>query len=274
MKTCPACQTQYTDDTLQFCLQDGTRLMFAREADTPTVVLKEPAWQLSQATHVAATQPKKAGSKMAIVVAATVLVMLVLFGAAGVGAWLYFRNPQTEIVKNTAHIANIPTLNPPASTVLPLTPKLSPSATPFATSGTVNPRSAGDDAQIKDEISRKIYDWKTLTESKNMSGLRSVYAPTLNFYYTKRNVSLINVIADKERAFSKYNSIRINLSVKSVTSDVSGDIATAIFEKDWTFEGIKPFCGRIRSEMQLRRINGVWLIVGERDVPGTFRRTC
>ena len=37
MKHCPACGTQYTDNTIRFCLQDGSSLVESRETGTPTV---------------------------------------------------------------------------------------------------------------------------------------------------------------------------------------------------------------------------------------------
>ena len=45
MKSCPTCETEYADDSLEFCLQDGTRLATAarpqkstvRQVDQPTI---------------------------------------------------------------------------------------------------------------------------------------------------------------------------------------------------------------------------------------------
>lgn len=41
MKHCPACGTQYTDDTIRFCLQDGLSLVESRETETPRVAYDE-----------------------------------------------------------------------------------------------------------------------------------------------------------------------------------------------------------------------------------------
>ena len=92
MKICPSCKTQYSDDTLSFCLQDGTPLAAGFSSDTPTVVLGETetvaarrgdrvnvhvgdsgssAWQQSQVTHVATQRPERQGSNTPIAVAAT-----------------------------------------------------------------------------------------------------------------------------------------------------------------------------------------------------------
>src|SRR5687768_5888409 len=101
MKTCPSCRTQYSDDTLFFCLQDGTPLV-GSEAENPTVALGEtetfvrrvggehvdvPAddsdhavWRQSVATQVAEPRMGKKSSTTSIAVAVTALGMLFLFG--------------------------------------------------------------------------------------------------------------------------------------------------------------------------------------------------
>lgn len=169
MKICPACQTQYSDDTLQFCLQDGTPLVGPSDVETPTVVLGETetvlarggdrmqvpisdpgsaAWPQSQVTHVATLQPKKKGSYTAVALAATAIGMLFLFGIVGVGAWLFLRNSQQPTAQNTANTANMPgsainsntfsTPLPYPTTTRPLTPS-TPTPTPPASSATAPP---------------------------------------------------------------------------------------------------------------------------------------
>ena len=38
MKLCPKCNLNYSDDTLEYCLEDGTRLIFRDLPETPTLV--------------------------------------------------------------------------------------------------------------------------------------------------------------------------------------------------------------------------------------------
>ena len=105
MKICQACKTRYSDDTLRFCLQDGTPLADSFEGETPTVVLGETetvaarrgapclpaisdpgtaAWQQSQVTHVATLGAEKKSSNTTLAVVATAAGMLLLFGVAGI----------------------------------------------------------------------------------------------------------------------------------------------------------------------------------------------
>ena len=170
MKICPSCKTQYPDDTLQFCLHDGTPLTWAESPDTPTVVMGETetvvspvgqgrmnipvndpnstAWQPSQVTRVAAAAPEPKGSNTAIAVVVTAVGMLVLFGIIGLGALVFWKNSQQASVSNTASNTNLPagtvntnnsTYPTPKSTplVMPTSTRITP--TPFQTSAIPSP---------------------------------------------------------------------------------------------------------------------------------------
>jgi hypothetical protein len=98
MKYCPSCQNTYADDSLRFCLQDGTGLLdYADNAPAPTVDFSEretvvrqkpvtSALQQSRVTQDGRFEPeaKKSNSFPAIIV--TVLVMCAFFGGIIV-AW-------------------------------------------------------------------------------------------------------------------------------------------------------------------------------------------
>ncbi len=164
MKTCPACKTQYPDDTLQFCLQDGTPLMWLERPETPTVVLGETetvvsrgepgrvnipvnqpnssAGQPSQVTRVATAMPEKKRSYTALAVLLTAMGMLVLFGIVGLAALVLWKNSQQASIGNTANNTNLPVRgantnnspNPtPTSTRATSTPVSTPTVTPVST---------------------------------------------------------------------------------------------------------------------------------------------
>ena len=168
MKTCPACKTQYTDDTLRFCLQDGTPLMSTGDIETPTVVSKQPAWE-SQVTRVAPVRPKK-GPRMAIIVAAAALAILALIGAAFVGTWLYFRNAQSGATNNISVKANIPAQIPNANAKPSSTPPISPSPTPSPARNANTPMSANaaDQSHAQSEVDQTLMRWKSSTESLDL----------------------------------------------------------------------------------------------------------
>lgn len=114
MKICPACQAQYADDTLSFCLNDGTQLEHGPQADTPTVVLGETetfvarraqgtphVFQPSEVTRVQSFEQPNKGSNAPLIVAVTAGGMLLLFGIIGIAAWMLFKSADGPLVANT-----------------------------------------------------------------------------------------------------------------------------------------------------------------------------
>jgi ketosteroid isomerase-like protein len=296
MKTCPACQTQYSDDTLSFCLQDGTPLTFGFSGDTPTVVLGETetvvarsgsgarpgpsdpgqsAWQQSQVTHLASQPTGKKSSSVPIAVAATAIGMLLLVGIVGIAAFIYFNKGDRPTNSNVGNSnAKIPggELNNGA---LP-TPTISPLPTPTSTRPTVSPTPTdspppGDDSQTRNDVSQRVYDWKSSLESRDLSGYMGNYADTVD-YFSRRNASVGTVRADKARAFALYSSMRVTVSNMSVSVSSSGEVATAAFDKEWTFSGRDTSSGKVRSQLEFRKINGRWLITSEKDLRVYYTR--
>jgi len=294
MKYCPNCQTRYTDDTLKFCLQDGTPLADDSEEILPTVAFDETEtvfpprqveplpvnlpetsasnWEQSRETPVSPTQispPRK--SKTFLIVLLTAFATLLLLGAGGIGAWLYLRKNQNEIAKNTASNNQVVNNNSnPKSNV-----KNSPSPT-ATTKNQLDANAANavespapvavDVAQVKKEVSGRINSWIALTESRNINEYMNLYAGTVD-YYNGKGIGAGSIRSDKQRAFNDFDSIEMNISNLSITPDASGERATAVFDKEWVFEGEEKYsAGKVQSQLQLRKINGQWLITGERDL--------
>jgi ketosteroid isomerase-like protein len=300
MKTCPACRTQYTDETLSFCLQDGTPLCAAHQADMATVVLDDEETMAartsgrghprhtdpisavsdqSQVTHVATLHRERKGTNTVVAVAATVVLMLLLIGIAGVAGFLYLRNSDRQIGQNTSNGSNVPggetdngKLATPQTSTLATPAATLPPATPSTTSTTITTTSTLDnEAQIRGEVSQRVYDWKSTLESRNLSAYMDNYADTVD-YYRKQNLNIGAVRADKARAFSLYDSMRQNLSNMNVSVDRTGETATAVFDKEWSFSGRDTSAGKVRSQLVFRKFNGRWLITSERDLKVYYTR--
>ncbi len=163
MMTCPACGTQYSDDTLKFCLQDGSVLNLAQQAgrnSNPEIVTQvrssgQPAETRfmegqSQVTHVssidhsASGPPASGPGKTALAVGVTAAVMIVLFAFVGLAAYVVLRNMGTtntnSVPNKNTDLSNFfvstpgPTPSPsPTSTRVPSTPTPTPASTPVAT---------------------------------------------------------------------------------------------------------------------------------------------
>lgn len=298
MRTCPSCHTQYTDDTLRFCLQDGTPLDTLPVTQQPTVSLagqeletaarvnppkdsEVTRWkQKSEVTHVSSLRPPASGSKAALVIAAVAAAMLLFFAAAGIGAWVYFKGRGGDIAKNVnngpANQNSVPPSNINSNGRITPTPTSVP--TPSATATAANNNSSPpiwiltptptpeiDKQRASREVSQQINSWKSLAESGDLNSYMRKYAGTVD-YYRKRSASADFVRRDKQRAFNMFSSMSVTVSNLRVTVDDSGDAATAFFDKEWVFQGSHTSTGKVQQQMQFRKINGEWLITGERDV--------
>ena len=295
MKYCPNCQTRYTDNTLRFCLQDGTPLAEDSVEDAPTVAYGEtetvvspkqveplsvnqpeisaPDWEQNRTMRVSPPQaapPRK--SKTFLTVLLTAFVALLLLALGGIGVWLYMKNNRAAVAGNPA--ANNPVVNTNSNARTNAGKSPSPTATPRnevnSNTANVNENSAPalvvDAAQVKQEVSSRVNSWIALTESRNLNAYMNLYAPTVD-YYNQRGVSSGVIRSDKQRAFNDFDSIEMNISNLNVTPEPGGERATAVFDKEWVFEGAeKSSSGKVQSQLQLRKINGQWLITGERDL--------
>lgn len=257
MKICPQCGTQYTDETLFYCFHDGTPLEFASQAGTPTAVLNRTETR----TGVGEFRPEKKRTNAVKAVMLTIFGMLILFGIVGIAAWLYLRDPQSQVVSNTATLATPTTI---ANSDPPSTPKTVRSPTPAVTSN-INVPAKVDDARVRSEVTQSLNGWKAQAESLDLDAYMEYYAPTVD-YYNKNGASFAYVRTDKMRAFSKYSSIQIDLSDISVTVDPTGETATAIMDKEWNFQGNGSSRGKVRQMIRFRRIDGEWRITAERDL--------
>lgn len=104
MKQCPACRTTYTDDTLQYCLTDGSTLI-AADTEAETVVRHGVRVDIEQSRSK--TQPTQfippsqargsTGTVLKVVIGILVLGLLGLLVAGGAGAFYYFSTSSTSI---------------------------------------------------------------------------------------------------------------------------------------------------------------------------------
>ena len=292
MKVCPQCRTEYTDDALKYCLQDGTPLFdapvqitspdFTTESETvispkrvePIRFDPPSSYQSSQANWetnqpvVVEREPKKSNTPM--IVALTILGTILVLGLGGASAWLYFNNKKTIAVVNNnnsaapnrpvnTNAANNQNSNANANLATP-TPTSSP--TPTA-KPTINPQQA---KTISNDVENVIDNWKNASENLDITGHLSNYADTVDYYRGGR-VGIAKVRADKEKAFNIYDSIEFNIDNLRVIPDPTGEKATAVFDKEWKFEGADSYsAGKVQQQLTLVKSNGKWLISGEKDL--------
>lgn len=308
MKICPSCQNTYSDDGLQFCLQDGTALQnFTAQpqaqswTDSETLVLpnqtapqqpgrvqvdipqqQSQSWgQSQQQASMPTFQAEPQKSNTMKIVALTALGMFLLFGVGGIGAWLMLRNMGGEVVANTntkpsnansGINANTGNLNANANTSNSNTnANTNSNANVNANAATPKPTLKPAEAQeVRDDVNAVIDDWKDASEDLDLDSHMSNYADTVD-YYKAGKVSKSKVAADKQRAYDKYSSIVVTISNVKVTPSGTGDEATAVFDKEWSFAGDEDFSsGKVQQQLQLKKINGKWKIAGEKDLKVYF----
>jgi hypothetical protein len=297
MKICPQCRNTYTDDDLQFCLQDGTPLTFAgsgsqipaESLDGPETVIKSdlnqmrislqnqtapPTQQQNYATNSmtdfqSAPPPK---SKTGLVILLGLLLLLVIGGIGGVGIWMYLNpggttgqnNPNTNLQNSNPSNTNVSNTNSTDNSNINL-------ATPTATP---TPKPTLKPAEIdaaKKEAESVVYGWKTAAENHNLETNLSNYADTVD-YYKGGKINKSKLKASKEPAYKKYDTIDIEISNMKVSVDPTGEKATVTFDKTWDFSGIDKNgnevfnSGSVQQQLIMNRINGKWKIVSEKDL--------
>lgn len=243
MKRCPQCNKQFADE-YSFCLDDGTVLVsdFAGYQDAPTQVISPPV--ITKHNVPKSTSP----------------LIYVLFGVlatalAGTVYMLVFRNddPQRNAQQTNTNVV-IPTSSPTTAEVR----TSSQSATPNP-----QPRQIDVDA-IKNEISQTISAWKTAGENRDLASTMSYYAETIN-YYRRGGASKNFVRTDKQKYYDKFHTATVSISNLVTVPSNDGERVTATFDKEWIYDGSSNFSGKVKQELKFRRIDGRWLIVGERD---------
>lgn len=291
MKICPQCQTSYTDDSLQFCLQDGTPLAAA----SPTT----NSWNDSEETLVSprrdkmrfdlppqnvtgssrevvvAEAPKK--SNTALIVVLTALITLLTAGAAIMGILYVRRNDKKDAALNINS-------KPPANIIVPNVAQNSqnnnvnfsvvnknanqnsdastPTPTPIP-KPILNPNEA---KEIKSDVENVVEGWNDALENHDLDAHLNKYAESVD-YYKSGGIGIEAIRSDKQRAFEAYDEIKIKISNLQITPDSTGEKATAVFDKKWKFAGEDKFSsGKVQQQLQFAKIGGKWRITGEKDL--------
>ncbi|HEX8197267.1 MAG TPA: nuclear transport factor 2 family protein [Pyrinomonadaceae bacterium] len=185
------------------------------------------------------------------------------------------RNYPPADVKNSTNAANAnPATTYPSADVLPSgetrVAEDSPPPPPPEPARNIPARRA---TTIHREVSSTINSWARAIESGDLNRHLSYYADTLEYYYTARGFSVNQVRADKQRAFEAFDDIEFNVSNLRVITE-SEDRVTIIYDKEWVFaNGERTTEGKVQSQLTLQRINGRWLIVGERDLKVYYQQS-
>jgi hypothetical protein len=299
MKRCPTCQSTYTDDSLRFCLQDGTALVNVSRSGSaggptipdqektllinsagrggeepppteilpsppmPTLVAPRPHVTAPQQPRPTATGPNDAttaqGAKNNALVIPVTIALTVLMLAAA-GLGAWLLFGNRD---KSGTASNVRT----DRTTTSQTPAASPAATSTPAASPSPSPSPVNVAVLRKEVMEALNGWAQSSMERDIDAQMSYYADTLDIYYTKTNVSASVVRADRERAYDTYSTLDIELSNVQITPDTTGERANTLIDKTWNFEGEeKASSGSVQQEIRLAKRDGRWLIIGEKDV--------
>lgn len=260
MKQCPSCRSRYTDDTLQFCLQDGTPLAAVyADNETETVISARPAAIAPPSLREDLPLARQPRRRTGLIVFVTMLATMLIFGLATATYFIASRanrntpaeNVNVAVIPANNNIRSMPT---PTATITPASNRSNANASP-----TPNPK------DVSREVIKTLADWEADTEALDLDALMTYYADRVDYY---RNPGAVRetIKRDKDRAFSRFDSINMEISNIRVSPGKDGNTATAEFDKSWVFEGDSRSEGRVRSRLTFTRVNDKWLISGEQDI--------
>lgn len=226
MKECPSCKQVYADETLNFCLADGSTLTALPEAAEATVVISKPVTTSEISTRRGGVNPFFAYLSVGL---------LALIAGGGVVAW-YTLQPRGAVSNTQNASANATNVN-----MVTPTPKPSPEA----------------------EVRRALDGWVQTLVDHDLEKHLSFYAERLDSYRGKRSAGSADVRKYNEYLFAKYSEFR--LTIQNVKMVRSGDEFVSTYESVYDFRGGKRHSGIDRkTEMRWRNLNGAWKIVSER----------
>ncbi|HEY0380291.1 MAG TPA: nuclear transport factor 2 family protein [Pyrinomonadaceae bacterium] len=277
MKRCPTCQRRYADETLNFCLEDGTSLLEVNPSTDETLTLEageppptevlDPALMPTFGTRPAkpaaptarqqaratlreevqnfapgAAAPPPARSTTSVVMLSVVATILLL-ALGGLGAWLLLRDTGggTEVVRDgDSNVRPTPTSTPDLRGGNTSTPAASPrptSATPTPTPQPTPTPTPRDTGGARGEVAGALEGWRRTMTSPDVNAHMAYYADTLHTYYNAKNVGVQMVRNNVARAFSAYETFDVRIDNLEIEVDSSGTSAVATFDKTFAFRG-------------------------------------
>ncbi|HKY04336.1 MAG TPA: protein kinase, partial [Blastocatellia bacterium] len=117
----------------------------------------------------------------------------------------------------------------------------------------------------KEDILAAVNGWAEGLRNHDLDAHMGYYADRLDFYYRRGETGADFVRADRERAFTRFSKLNVDLANIEITTDASGERAFVSLDKSWNFEGEKPFSGSVRQLLWLAKMREGWRIIGEKD---------
>lgn len=292
MKYCPACRSQYTDATLRFCLQDGAVLQDgeAKQSTIDTVSFSDPVtadnilrteelnfysppsnqsktqkWNPEPPKSALRREPEVKKTRSSPKIWLAVFPLLLAIAGAGLGGWFYLKNQTDQPLQST---------NPADSA----TPETAAQTTPPASNSSkailddlsepadsnTEPSSTSGSEDAKKEIADVVERWRQSIEARKVPDYLSKYAEKAD-YFEKTGATAAEIRIEAQKMFETYSDIDINLSNVRVAVDPGGSQATAVFDKEWSYQTDKDLLeGKARTKLRFQKNGKDWKITGEK----------
>jgi hypothetical protein len=116
------------------------------------------------------------------------------------------------------------------------------------------------------DINGLLNRWRDTVVRGDSNAHAILYAPRMDRFFRRRNVTREMVRREKARMMELYPDVkRYEISDVRVESQ-RGDEAVVSFRKEWDMRGDRLFSGAERQRLKLRRIAGDWKIVSEEEL--------
>ncbi len=290
MKYCPACRSQYSDVTLRFCLQDGATLDDgeAKQSTIETVAFSNPvtaenilkteelnlyapkkelgktrAWSPEPPKSARRQESKKNESSAKNRLA--VFGVLLALASVGFGGWFYLQNQNNPSVRAAnpaaASTPEIPPKNPPANNSAS---KIVLDDLSAQTNSNSEPSSVSGSEDAKKEITETVELWRKATEARKLTDYLSRYAEKVD-YFDKTGASASEIRAEAQKMFDAYSEIEITVTNLRVAVDADSKQATAVFDKEWSYETATDLLdGKAHTKLRFQKSGKEWKIVSEK----------
>jgi hypothetical protein len=269
MKKCPTCSRTYADESITFCLADGSLLSASYDTqatlqipsprDTnPTELLSsdksnDPSPPSGDIPPLPTPQEKRGKVSVFIVVAIGASALL---GALGTWAWFEKGSKSST--------GNVPIAAENSSVV---TSENNSHTTPTTLQKTGPPPIPKSISTAQSEVKTALDDWLQTTIERDFSDHMKYYADMLDIYYRESNVNLSHVREVNRSMFETYSVMEVSTSnLRIDVNPTSGRVVTT-FDKQFDFRGANSSrSGSVQSELRWEKINEAWRITSERDL--------
>jgi ketosteroid isomerase-like protein len=222
MKQCPTCNRTYADETLTYCLADGSLLSAPYDPEAtqripPPRTTNQPPTDVFHSNHAHSEQMRRAGNPALPYI---IVALLALIVGGGVVALLKSKDKDTPLAQSSTSLPT--TITNQEQVKVNEEPKTNPSQNTASPSLTV------------DTVNSLINRWVIAQNAKDLAAYQSCYGAS--FEGVKRTASgrlsyydFNAWMKDRRRMISE--AVGLNIEIRNMHVSIDGDVATVEFDQ-------------------------------------------